>query len=218
MFIKRLLVYLLISVSGLICLSPGATSYWCQSEKEEIKEEDGGIPLQDRMDLAVEQENELTMDPALGYVPKERLLQAYQYAEELRGEHHAERMMAPIASMNWTERGPANVGGRTRTIMVDPNDATHKTVFAGGVGGGLWKTTDITASTPVWTAINDFFANIAISCMTYDSTTPTTMYFGTGEGYFNGDAIRGLGIWKSTNAGATWSHRIITCSESAFIH
>lgn len=45
----------------------------------------------------------------------------------------------------WTERGPVNVGGRTRTIMVDPNDPTGKTVWAGSVSGGLWKTTDIDA-------------------------------------------------------------------------
>lgn len=45
----------------------------------------------------------------------------------------------------WLERGPGNVGGRTRTIMVDPNDPTGKTVWAGSVSGGLWKTTDIDA-------------------------------------------------------------------------
>ena len=45
----------------------------------------------------------------------------------------------------WSERGPANVGGRTRTIMVDPNDPSGKTVWAGSIAGGLWKTTDIDA-------------------------------------------------------------------------
>lgn len=45
----------------------------------------------------------------------------------------------------WVERGPTNIGGRTRTIMIDPNDPTGKTVWAGSVGGGLWKTTNIDA-------------------------------------------------------------------------
>lgn len=45
----------------------------------------------------------------------------------------------------WTERGPSSTGGRTRTIMVDPNDPTGKTVWAGSVSGGLWKTMDIDA-------------------------------------------------------------------------
>ena len=47
--------------------------------------------------------------------------------------------------INWLERGPNNVGGRTRTIMVDPNDITGKTIWAGSIAGGLWKTTNIDA-------------------------------------------------------------------------
>lgn len=46
-------------------------------------------------------------------------------------------------NITWIERGPNNVGGRTRTIMVDPNDITGKTIWAGSVAGGLWKTTNI---------------------------------------------------------------------------
>jgi len=46
-------------------------------------------------------------------------------------------------SIIWEERGPSNIGGRTRTIMVDPNDATGNTVWAGSVSGGLWKTSSI---------------------------------------------------------------------------
>ncbi|MEZ5013072.1 MAG: T9SS type A sorting domain-containing protein [Chitinophagales bacterium] len=44
----------------------------------------------------------------------------------------------------WTERGPNNVGGRTRTVMIDPNDPSGKKVWVGSVGGGLWKTADVT--------------------------------------------------------------------------
>lgn len=43
----------------------------------------------------------------------------------------------------WIERGPTNVGGRTRTLMIDPNDPSKKTVWAGSVAGGLWKTNNI---------------------------------------------------------------------------
>lgn len=45
----------------------------------------------------------------------------------------------------WLERGPVNVGGRTRTILIDPNDPTGKTIWAGSIAGGLWKTSDIDA-------------------------------------------------------------------------
>jgi hypothetical protein len=43
----------------------------------------------------------------------------------------------------WEERGPTNVGGRTRTIMIDPNDPSKNTIWAGSVSGGLWKTNNI---------------------------------------------------------------------------
>ena len=49
----------------------------------------------------------------------------------------------------WQERGPNNVGGRTRAIMIDPNDPTGQTIWAGSVSGGLWKTTSIDAITAV---------------------------------------------------------------------
>ena len=41
--------------------------------------------------------------------------------------------------MSWIQRGPINVGGRTKGIMFDPNDPTNETVFAGGVSGGILK-------------------------------------------------------------------------------
>ncbi len=162
----------------------------------------GGKHKKDRPDLAILQDFELTKDPALGYVPTERLYQAYLYAEQLR--------KSPVAktsgiTMNWTERGPKNVGGRTRAIMVDPNDATKKTVFAAGVNGGIWKTTDITLTNPTWTPVNDFMTNLAVTTLAYDPTNTMTMYAGTGEGYFNADAARGAGIFKSTDGGTTWT-------------
>ncbi|MFN3939275.1 MAG: WD40/YVTN/BNR-like repeat-containing protein, partial [Chitinophagales bacterium] len=46
----------------------------------------------------------------------------------------------------WSERGPNNIGGRTRALMVDPNDPTGNTIWAGSASGGLWKTTDINAT------------------------------------------------------------------------
>lgn len=43
----------------------------------------------------------------------------------------------------WEERGPSNIGGRTRTLLIDPNDASGKKVWAGSVSGGLWVANDI---------------------------------------------------------------------------
>jgi len=157
------------------------------------------LSKRDRMDLAMEQEFEMTKDPKLGIIPKERLIEAYQYAQTLS------QIQSPLTGVNWTERGPDNVGGRTRAILVDPNDITKKTVWSAGVAGGLWKTTDITVSSPNWQSVDDFFGNLAISSLVYDPSNTNTMYFSTGEGYYNADAVRGFGVWNSTDGGSNWS-------------
>ena len=46
------------------------------------------------------------------------------------------------ASLQWEELGPGNIGGRTRSLLYDNRDSTRQTIYAGAVGGGLWKSTD----------------------------------------------------------------------------
>ena len=173
------------------------------------------IPKRDRMDLAIQQEFDMTRDPATMKIHREHLQAAYAYADQLRLQGQTGKIAGAL-SMTWTERGPSNVGGRTRAIIVDLNDATRKTVFAGGVGGGIWKTTDITAASPNWTAVNDFFDNIAITTICQSVSNPQVIYFGSGEGYFNADAITGDGIWKSIDGGATFTQLASTNNNANF--
>ncbi|MBL7755015.1 MAG: hypothetical protein JNM44_11110, partial [Chitinophagaceae bacterium] len=167
------------------------------------------VPKKDRPDLASEHDFLMTMDPALGDVPKERLTFAHDEANAIL------QTKAPIAGVQWTERGPNNVGGRTRALMFDPNDATHKKVWAAGVGGGLWYTNDITAAQPVWHHIDDLWDNIAISCIAYNPANTQEFYVGTGEGFGNGGAQRGGGIWKTSDGGTTWT-RLASTDPGAY--
>lgn len=154
----------------------------------------------------MEQEFMMIHDPALQTVPAYRLLNALQVKEQKLSENLG--MLAPVPSVAWEERGPNNVGGRTRAVIFDLNDAVndYKKVWAGGVSGGLWYTNDITAANPVWNKVDDFLDNLAISAIVQDPFNPNIMFAGTGEGWFNADAVQGAGIWKSTNAGASWTH------------
>ncbi|MCB9054018.1 MAG: PKD domain-containing protein [Lewinellaceae bacterium] len=168
------------------------------------------IPRQDRPDLAMEQDYLMTMDPALGLVPKERLIAANERVKRLL------ELRAPIAGVSWEERGPDNVGGRTRALIFDPNDATNKKVWAGGVSGGLWYTTDITDANAAWVHVDDFWDNIAINCMAYNPANTQEFYVGTGEGWFNADAQQGGGIWKSTDGGSSWARLASTAVGSTY--
>ena len=141
---------------------------------------------QNGMDKAMEQEFEITKDPASNTVPRERLIAAENYRiQKLACIFHS-RTTTAVSGITWEERGPNNVGGRTRAILYDLNDAGngYKKVYAGSVGGGLWVTNDITVATPTWTRIDDFMGNLAISTLAQDPSNTQNIYVGTGEGWY----------------------------------
>jgi hypothetical protein len=111
----------------------------------------------------------------------------------------------------WSWLGPGNVGGRTRALVINPNNPN--VIYAGAVGGGVWKTTDGGAS---WAPLSDLFPNIAVTALVMDPANPSVLYAGTGEGFFNTDAIRGAGIFKTTDAGATWTRLAATNSANFY--
>ncbi|RMH64534.1 MAG: PKD domain-containing protein [Calditrichaeota bacterium] len=146
-----------------------------------------------------DQEFEMTRDPELGYVPKERLKEARRIMAARKALPSFQK--SAVANAQWTERGPSNVGGRTRALMWDPN--TTNKVWAGSVTGGLWYNNDITNSSSSWHAVDDFWQDLAVTAIAYDPNNTQIMYVGTGEGYYTGSS-RGQGIWKSTDGGTTW--------------
>jgi PKD repeat protein len=177
--------------------------------KEEIKK----LPKKDRPDLAMEREFLLTLDPILKRPAPERLIPIIKYVNERRKLLKAKSLPGSVG-YDWNERGPNNVGGRTRAIMFDPNDGTNKKVWAGGVGGGLWYNNDITDANSEWQSVDDFWVNIAITCIAYDPGNTNVFYVGTGEGWYNSDAQRGSGLWKTTDGGATWAVLSTTTSNT----
>jgi hypothetical protein len=103
---------------------------------------------------------------------------------------------AGIQQLTVVERGPGNVSGRTRGIIVDPDDPTRDTWFTGSVSGGIWKTTNAGTS---WTNLTPDLPNLATSTLAMAESDHNIIYAGTGEGFFNVDQVDGSGIWKSTD-------------------
>lgn len=148
-----------------------------------------------------EQQYLLEMNPTTGRTHPENV---FELQKQLNSQRKAQRVPGDATDNKWVERGPNNVGGRTRVVLFDPNDGTHKRVFAGGVSGGLWVNNDITSATTSWTRVG-IDENLSISCMTVDPNNSQIMYIGTGESY-TGDQAVGNGIWKSTDGGTTWAN------------
>jgi photosystem II stability/assembly factor-like uncharacterized protein len=132
-----------------------------------------------------------------------------------RDEAHA-KSNRPRALGEWSHLGPGNIGGRTRTLVIHPGQPDI--MYAGGVSGGVWKTTDGGQS---WTPLADRSANIAVNSMAIHPENPDVLYVGTGEGYFREIVrgtwlpLRGAGIFKTEDGGATWS-RLPSTDNSAF--
>ena len=66
-----------------------------------------------------------------------------------------------------------------------------------------------------WKPFNDYLSNLCITKMTYDPRNTKVYYFCTGEGWFNADAGRGAGVWKSTDGGDSWI-QLPSTSTNAF--
>ena len=144
----------------------------------------------------------LSMNPELG---RPTPIKVAELQKKLQNIQFANRTPGDMADNKWVERGPNNVGGRTRALMFDPNDPTDNTVFAGGVNGGLFKNTNISNETSQWIRVG-IPENLAVSTLTFDPNNTSVFYVGTGESYVGhtDGSVNGDGIWKSMDGGNTW--------------
>jgi hypothetical protein len=145
----------------------------------------------------------LKADPATGLINEEaRILAENEASLRMSIGKNQKTSNTNALSLNWSELGPDNIGGRTRAICFDKNH--QGIVFAGGNSGGIFKSTD---GGSTWNPVNDQLSNMIIDCMSQDASGDN-IYFGTGEsqGFINGDgnsAFMGSGLYKlniATNA------------------
>ena len=147
-----------------------------------------------------------TRDPETGRVPygiHEAELQYYH--RQLHKTGSKARILENLN--NWRNRGPYNVGGRTRALAIDISD--ESVILAGGVSGGMWRSQDKGETWIKTTGSNDLQSVTAVAQDPRPGQT-NTWYYATGE--YSGNSASatdafyyGNGIFKSIDGGRSWT-------------
>ncbi len=149
-------------------------------------------------------------DPVANAIPRDIYRREQQLAKSLpTREQQALQKGWNVQALAWVERGPNNVGGRTRVLAADV--ANVGTLIAGAVAGGIWKSTNDGASWRLTLAPQQIHTT---SCIAQDVRPGKTHIWYVGTGEFRGSTTnhtrwgafyRGDGIYKSTNNGESWT-------------
>ncbi len=112
----------------------------------------------------------------------------------------AEEALLPFESLEWREVGPYR-GGRSAAATGIPGE--RQVYYFGATGGGVWKTLD---AGKTWKPVSDGFFGGSIGAVAVSAWDPNVVYVGGGEKTVRGNVSHGDGVWKSTDAGKTWTH------------
>jgi photosystem II stability/assembly factor-like uncharacterized protein len=106
-----------------------------------------------------------------------------------------------LSGLRYRSIGPAR-GGRVTTVTGVPSQPF--TFYMGSTGGGVWKTVDAGQS---WTNVTDGQIGVgSMGAIDVSQSDPNTIYIGTGSDGLRSNVSIGDGVYKSTDAGKTWTH------------
>ena len=106
-----------------------------------------------------------------------------------------------LASYKWRNIGPDRGG---RSIAASGVKGRPKEAYFGAVGGGLWKTTDAGEN---WAPVTDGqLRSASVGAVAVSESNPDEVFIGMGESCIRGNIMAGDGVYKSSDAGKTWTH------------
>jgi photosystem II stability/assembly factor-like uncharacterized protein len=129
----------------------------------------------------------------------DQVKQAVVQAQTMRLE--ATRAYAPLG-VNWVEEGPSNIGARVTDLVMHPTDPDI--IYAAMASSGIFRSADGGAS---WDPITDGLPVLTMGAVAVDPTNADIVYAGTGEANASSFSWFGMGLYKSTDAGATWEYK-----------
>lgn len=210
---------LVVGLLGLVCflvflrISSGQEGYRREWKMFRVADEDAENPV-----ARARQEWMQLRDPLTNEIPSGIRSRELAYAASLpSAETFAGSSLQKGQLLSWSARGPVNQGGRTRALAFDISDATGNTILAGGVSGGLWRSTN---GGTTWTRTSSLSDSVqSVTCLVQDPRfgNQNNWYYGTGE-YLGNSASGGKafyvgdGIYKSTNNSISWQKLTNTAS------
>ena len=172
------------------------------------------LGTEDDPNAQAEMEFMMLRDPRANAIPRAIHRREMAFAMALpnrleRGLRDGTNRATHVEALTWTERGPNNVGGRTRVFAVDVANST--TLLAGSVAGGMWKSTDGGGTWSLRTAPAQIHST---TCISQDRRAGNTNVWYVGTGEIRGSTTNatrwgalylGDGIFKSTDNGDSWT-------------
>src|SRR5262245_42574446 len=106
-----------------------------------------------------------------------------------------------LKALQWRGIGPDRGG---RSIAVSGVKGRPKEAYFGAVGRGLWKTVDAGES---WAPVTDGqIKSASVGAVAVSESNPNILFIGMGEACIRGNIMPGDGVYKSTDAGKTWTN------------
>ncbi len=199
---KYFSIGLLLSVLFLLIFIPNSVN-----KEVALPEKEEG-PISERIENKKARDDyffQMTRDPKTNSIPVAARAREIAYSKKMKRSLKASSKLNDL--FDWQEAGPNVVGGRVRAFALDVSDASGNTMLAGGVTGGVWKSTN---GGNAWTQTSDPNENLSITSIAQDPTDTDVWYYAAGE--FRGSEGKnaptyfGTGIWKSTDGGDSWTN------------
>ncbi len=211
-----LLIFVTIFIGVFSCLKKSKMDNTLISDYEKeinatlpiLKPEKSSIGSRENPKARKEYDAAMLVDPKTGFLPVNIKKREYIFSSKIPARVRSKNNLRYTESNEeeWRSIGPYNKGGRTRAIAIDISN--EKTIFAGGVSGGMWRSADEGNN---WSKTTVPSSIHSVSCIVQDTRKgkENIWYYGTGEFTSNSaskkDApFRGDGVFKSIDGGVTW--------------